>query len=410
VKLSVRATAGLELPAGKTDHIEFDDDIPGFGCRVREGGSKTLIFQYKLGNKQRRMVLGKLSALNFDDTRKTAKRLHAQVSLGHDPAADKAEAKSKAQDTFEAVAQDHIEWQRDRPRKNGTTGLKPRSVLELERHLLQLSKPLHKLRLGKISRADIAGCLDAVEKHNGPVARNRARSSLSGLFTWAMKKGRVESNPVALTDKNQEQERERVLKTSELKLIWNALDADQYSDIVRLLLLTGQRRAEIAGLCWSEVEGDTILLPLTRTKNGRPHSIPLSPLAAEIIARQPRRADSNGQPRDLIFGFGAGGFSGWSGCKERLDTAVTKAAGTPLADWRLHDLRRTAATGMADIDVPPHIIEAVLNHASGHRAGVHGVYNRSTYEPAKRDALNRWAAHVLAITEGGNIVALARPA
>ena len=168
----------------------------------------------------------------------------------------------------------------------------------------------------------------------------------------------------------------------------NALGQTRFSDIVRLLILTGQRREEIGGLRWAEIDLDrnVIVFPPERTKNRRKHELPLSMQARAVIERQPRR-----KGREFVFGIGAGGFSGWSDCKANL------AARAKLkAEWRLHDLRRTAATMMAELGVLPHIIEAILNHVSGHRAGVAGIYNRARYEGEMRTALQRWADHVTA--------------
>jgi integrase len=138
------------------------------------------------------------------------------------------------------------------------------------------------------------------------------------------------------------------------------------------------------------------VLPAERVKNKREFVLPLSPAAAEIIRQQPVRAD-----RDLVFGDRVGGFSGWSRCKERLDERIAKAnGGKPLPDFTIHDLRRSAATHMAEIGVQPHIIEAVLNHVSGHKGGIAGIYNRATYEKDKRDALIRWADWLVATVEG----------
>jgi integrase len=197
-----------------------------------------------------------------------------------------------------------------------------------------------------------------------------------------------------------------VLTQQELAELWSALDAEpnpQFADIVRLLILTGQRREEVGSLCWSEVELDRglIALPPERTKNSRQHEVPLSRQAKTILARQPKR-----KGRDYIFGIGEAGFSGWSDCKARLDEALLAARrkanrkAKAMLDWRLHDLRRTAATGMAELGVAPHIIEAVLNHVSGHKAGVAGIYNRARYTAEMRDALERWADHVAALAPG----------
>jgi integrase len=158
-------------------------------------------------------------------------------------------------------------------------------------------------------------------------------------------------------------------------------------------MLTAQRRAEVGGIRWSEIAGDSWTIPATRTKNHREHILPLSPAALALIEAQPRRND-----RDFIFGEGLAGLQGWSKCKARLDARIV-AEGEPLPHWTVHDIRRTAATMMADrLGVLPHIIEAILNHVSGHRAGVAGIYNRARYADEMRKALVAWADHVEAIT------------
>jgi integrase len=179
--------------------------------------------------------------------------------------------------------------------------------------------------------------------------------------------------------------------------------------------LTAQRRSEIGALQWSEIDlnrrvptkkgrskaAPAITLPPTRTKNGREHIIPLSDPAAAIIAAQPRRATSDGDARDLVFGYRNGPLAAWASAKEALDARIAKAnGGKPIAHWTLHDLRRSAATIMADrLNVTPHVIEAVLNHV-GSRSGVAGTYNRAHYEHDVRIALDRWADHLLAVAEG----------
>jgi integrase len=190
-----------------------------------------------------------------------------------------------------------------------------------------------------------------------------------------------------------------VLGDGEMRAIWNALEDDHFGAIIKLLALTGQRADEIASLRWPEIADDVITLPPERTKNKRLHRVPLSGPAIAILAQQPRRVEADGRPRALVFGIGQRGFSGWSSCMGRLNERIA-GAGAALPHWTAHDLRRTAATRMADLGVQPHIIEAILNHASGHKAGVAGIYNRSTYEPEKRQALDLLADHVLAIVVG----------
>lgn len=412
MKLTSAKVQTLKLPAGKSEAIFFDDDLPGFGIRLRERGSRTWIFQYKLGSKQRRMTLGSASAITVEKARKGyrnkngkdvpgAEQLHARVKLGQDPASDKAHDRAGAAKTFEAIATEYLEHQRAR--------LRPRSYPDLERHLTKHAKALHELQLAKIARGDIAPVIKAVAKNSGQVTANRVRTSLSSFFAWAMKQGIVDANPVIGTERNKEQSRERVLAPFELRAIWEALGNDHYSAIIKLLALTGQRAGEIAGLRWSEICDGMIVLPGQRTKNHRPHVVPLSAPARAIIEAQQTR-----EGRDLIFGrhAGSGPFSGWSRSKNDLDATIAEKTGKSLPHWTPHDLRRTAATNMAELGIQPHAIEAILNHVSGHKAGVAGIYNRSSYEREKKAGLDLWAEHLTAIVEGreSNVTPIRRPA
>jgi integrase len=248
-------------------------------------------------------------------------------------------------------------------------------------------------------RRTVAVRLAEIADNSGPVAANRVRASLSACFAWLLREGIVENNPVAATNKAAERgPRTRLLADDELAAIWRAAaDRGHYGAIVRLLILTGARRAEIANLCWSEIDlGRALIeLPAARTKNGRPHAIPLTAPALEILHAQPRRPG-----RDYVFSFGAIGFQDWVKEKNALDARI-KANGAPLAPWTLHDFRRAISTTMHErLGVPPHIVESVLAHVGGHKAGVAGVYNRSLYEREKRIALTQWAEHVLAAIDG----------
>jgi integrase len=405
----------LALPAGKSEAIFWDDDIGGLGVRLRAGGSKVWIFQYKLGAKNRRMTLGSVTAVDVSKAREIAKDLYAKVRLGQDPAGEKIKAKSEAAETFKAAAEDFLAYKQ--------TELRHGSLVGVTHHLMVHARPLHHLQFGKIDRRDIAQTVAIVTrnvasatKNAGIRTGNQVRSTLSSLFAWGIAQGRIEHNPVVGTVPNKgEKPRSRVLKPSELRLIWDALpDRSQYAPIVKLLMLTGQRLNEIAGLRWSEIHGDVIELPAERVKNGKPHSIPISRAAGEILAAQLRRGGADGKVRDLIFGYADGPFGAWSHCKEQLDKAIVKVAGQPLAPWVIHDLRRTVVTGMADIGIAPHVVESVVNHLSGHKAGVAGVYNKSTYPSEVRAALEAWGSHVMEIVEGrdqqSNVTAFRRPA
>ena len=402
MKLSQDLVERLKVPTGKSEILIFDDSLPGFGARVRAGGSRTWIVQYQIGPKQRRLSLGAVAAQKADKARKAAGTLLARVRLGEDPQADKLKARATAGVTLGSVIERFLE------RKEKT--LRPRTLSELSRHLRVLWKPLHQLQIGSVDRSMIASRLVTLASENGAHSSDHARTSLSTLFTWAVKEGLVDSNPVAATNRPVEPvARDRVLTDGELHEIWTACRDDDYGRIVRLLILTGQRREEISALEWSEVDREKALLslPASRTKNGRPHDVPLSDPALAVLPNP--RAD-----RELVFGEGAGPFTGFSKAKrkldERIDSARKAVKAKPMADWRLHDLRRTAATRMADLGVQPHVIEAVLNHVSGHRAGVAGIYNRAVYAAEKRAALVLWGEHVTGLVDGarGKVVAFSK--
>jgi integrase len=392
MKLNKAAAAAVKVPKGKTDIVVWDNDIAGFGLRVRTGGSRVWVFRYRLGRKQRVMTFGSAAAVSAQQAREQAERLHAQVKLGLDPAAGKIESQTRATEIFEYAVKIFLARQKER--------LKPRSYLEAERHLLVHCRQLHAMSLAKIERRDIAVRLAEIATDSGPAAANRTRASLSALFAWSLREGLVEHNPVVNTNKAVEGgSRTRVLTKSELRDIWNALPDDDFGDIVKLLALTGQRRDEIGSLRWAEVDLDNALisLPPERVKNRRAHDVPLSPPALSILQKRPR-------DRDYVFGKRDTGYQGWSGSKARLDQRLS------IADWRLHDLRRSCSTVMNDeLGIAPHIVETVLNHV-GNRSGVSGVYNRALYIREKANALARWADYLIAAVEENEPKVLAFPA
>jgi integrase len=209
-----------------------------------------------------------------------------------------------------------------------------------------------------------------------------------------MAMGLADSNPVVGTIRvGEETSREHVISGHELAAIWKACRDDHHGQIIRLLILTAQRRDEVGDMRWSELDLDGALwtIPRERTKNALTHEVPLSTTAVRLL-----RGISRRDGREFVFGEGAGGFSGWSKAKAQLDARID-GFGATVRPWRLHDLRRSAATRMADLGVLPHVIEAVLNHVSGHRAGVAGIYNRALYGAEKREAVERWAQHLLTI-------------
>jgi integrase len=387
MKLTVKTTEGIKLPKGKSDCIIFDDDIAGFGLRLREGGSRTWVYQYRIGKKQRRMVLGSAKSVPLNLARKNASDLEAKVRLGGDPAMNKETARLEVDNTFAVLADQFLEARKP--------SWRTRTYEEIKRHLIKDAKSLRPFPITAVAQRNIANLLSDIAEEKGHVTANRVRSSLCGFFGWIIREGirLPEGNVASYTNKREESSRNRVLADRELGLIWNACLDDDYGAILKLLMLTGQRANEIAQLRWNEVHDQQIVLPAERTKNARSHVIPLSEAAKGILPWF-RKGD-----RKFVFGRDDTGFSGWGKAKEKLDTRLAEAK-QPLEHWTQHDLRRTVATHMAELGVQPHIIEAVLNHVSGHKGGVAGVYNRATYDKEKREALNLWAEHVMATVEG----------
>jgi integrase len=265
----------------------------------------------------------------------------------------------------------------------------------LKRYLTKsFFKPLHAIPVDTVTRRDVAARLVVITREHGSIVAARARAALSTFFVWTMQMGIVENNPIIGTIQPKgSKPRERVLSDEELAAIWNACKDDDYGRIVRLLILLGARRQEIGGLRFSELDlgNGRWVLQGQRSKNGRGHELPLMPMALDIIKDVPRLVS-----RDQLFGARSNdGFTGWDDQKEALDER------SGVIGWTLHDIRRSVATKLADIGVQPHIIEQILNHQSGHKAGPAGIYNRSSYEREVRNALATWHDHLRALVEGG---------
>ena len=386
MKLTRTSIPRLTLGSAESDKIFFDDELPGFGLRIRSGGSRKYVVHYRQGGIQRRHTIGPAAVLTVEEARRKARKVLVDVDDGKDPAALKANKQAAAGLIFSSVVDDYLAA-RQKDLKSG-------SLREYTRHLKEMWKPLRGMALNAVSRPVIAAHMRRMAEENGHTAANRARSTLSAMFAWAIGEGLCETNPVIGTNTQPENgPRKRVLSNSELAAIWKSAPDNDYGRIIKLLMLTGCRREEIGRLRWSEINLDDSLvtLPAPRTKNGIEHQVPLSDTAMSILEATPQR-------RDLVFGRGRSGFNGYSNAKIALDMACG------VKDWTVHDLRRTVATGMADIGIQPHIIEAVLNHVSGHKAGVAGIYNRSTYAAEKRAALDAWANHLRVTISGATNV------
>ncbi len=384
-KFTKASVAAMALPVGKTERVVWDSEVPGFGIRIRQtGGRAWVIRPPRSGGASKLHTLGPVDKIELAEARQVARGKLAQATLGGDPTADKKKAREQAAVTVGSLIPTYIA---DREKR-----LRPATISNAKHHMNIHWEPLHSRPLNGVTRAEVVACHKQIATKNGPHAADRARVVLSAFFAWAMREGVADANPVVNTNTaTVPTQRDRVLKEAELAAVWGACREDDFGRIVKLLVLTGQRRDEVAGMMWGEINLQEAIwtVPAERMKNKRPHEVPLSAAALDILASAPAR-----EGRALVFGDGEGPFSGFSRAKKSLD----RRAGDGVAKWRLHDLRRTAATGMAAAGTLPHIVEAVLSHVSGARAGVAGIYNRADYRREKREALDRWAEEIGRIT------------
>jgi integrase len=392
MKLDAKTVSVLVMPPGKTDHITWDAELRGFGYRMRVGADgkvlRTWVVQYKRAGATRRLLLGSGGVLGAEAARAAAKKVLAKVALGEDPQADRTDRRGKDRLTLRALVDEYLAAKQPQ--------LRPRSFIEAKRYLTSgYFKPLHGMPLDTITRRDVAARVVAIMRESGSPTAARARGALSSFFVWAMQMGLLEYNPtIGSTKPAESKPRERVLADDELAAIWRACGDDAFGKVIKLLVLTACRRAEIGDGCWSELDDperpSTFTIPARRAKNGRAHTLPVMPMMRDIIASVPRLVS-----RDQLFGLRGDGFTGWVKGKHALDERSGVTA------WTVHDIRRSAATRMADLGVQPHIIEQILNHQSGHKAGPAGIYNRSSYEREVRAALALWEDHIRTLVGGG---------
>jgi integrase len=365
---------------------------------VFPSGSRSWIFRYRFGGRTRKLTLD-VGATDLARARKLGAEALNAVKAGIDPGEVKKEKKRAGspltvEGLVDKYAVEHLGKSED-SETEVTYSL--RSGDEIERILRKELKPYLKRQAnGGISETEADNLIDAVAER-GDVIRNRTLANLKGLYTFAMLKKVSASNPFAGLKLKKVDDRERVLSEEELKAVWTAAGklGEPYTGIIGLLVLTGQRLTEIAGLRWSEVNfgKKQIELPGARTKNKRPHIVALSPAALEILERASEKKIKSEE--GLVFTIGGDQLNGWSRLRERLYEAVEEALENKPTPWVLHDIRRSVATHMAeDLKIPPHVIDRILNHVSGVVKGVAAVYNRAQYLDERRAALEAWAKYV----------------
>lgn len=379
-KLSPKSIDALPPATAKRYEVR-DELVPGLMIRVSSTGGKVWYVSTRINERARRIKIGPYPVIGLADARDKAREILRRVQLGEFV----EETPETPLPTFGETVPQFIElWSKPRNR----------TWRESQRMLHKFASLDHR-PLGEIKRSEVVCVLDQIVGQSTPISANRALSTLKKLFSWAADRGTIEVNPIAgLKPPAKAVARDRVLTDDELIACWKASESDgfPFEQYAKLMILTGQRRGEVAGMQWSELDFEkaTWTIPALRAKNATQHIVPLAPLALSLLKSVPRFLGS-----DFVFTTtGTTPISGFRKFKDRLEVA----AGTD--DWRMHDIRRTVATNMAALGVQPHVIEAVLNHKSGIVSGVAAVYNRHSYGQEKREALEKWAEHVEAMTDG----------
>ena len=410
----------------------FDQQVPGFGVRIG-ARERAFFFIRRVDGRKVRMSLGVYPVISLASARSKALSILHRIKAGEDPTVElkrrRPGGSADTDNTFSAVA-DRFLNQYCRGKK---TPLRERTVTEYERHLKGALVSTWKRRpIDKITDKDVIAAIDQLEAAGMFATARLFKAYLRKFFGWCVEKRLIQSNPALnapLASRPADFVRERVLSVPELRIVLkaaNRLDAP-YRAFVNVLALCGQRRHETSIMRWAdlELEADNAVwyIPAEVTKNRRAHDVPLSPEVRDIIRSVPRIVSTHerdggtvgGQLSAHVFsGDGRNPVSGFSKIKARLDRLIeedrlaNRPEDPPMAHWTWHDLRRSAATGMADMGVAPHVIEAILNHVSGSKAGVAGIYNRGRYDDERRRALAAWSGLLANNTDTSNIVPLVR--
>jgi integrase len=367
----------MRVPASGSIDV-FDRSYPGLHLRLSYGGSKVFGFYYRYGGKQKRLTLGHWPSMTLAAAREAWRVARATVAEGRDP----ARVRSTAGTSGTSVDAAYNEWlQRDQAKR--------RTRYSVERAFTRDILPvLSGMAVAAVTKRDIVQIMDSIVDRGAPILANRTHSFLRRFFKWCCVRDLIPRSPMEhLPRPAVETSRDRVLSDAELTAVWKACDAVgwPFGPVTRLLILTGARRSEIAHLKWEEIVGDEIQLAGSRTKTGEPHTIPLSDTATYIIAQLPH-VDGGAY---VFSRNGRTPATDYATAKAKIDQIVQ------IPPWRIHDLRRTLATGLQRLGVALTVTEAVLGHVGGSRAGVIGIYQRHAYAAEKREALDLWARHVM---------------
>ena len=381
-----------------------DSLMTGLYLIVQPSGRKGWQVRYRFGKKHRRMTLGKFPLLSLADARTRASEALIAAQGGRDPAGEK-EAERAARIEVEQSGRDKVVTLVEQFGKRHLSKLKSGEAVkrELHRHVVTAwgERDIH-----DIAKRDVIDLLDGIADSGRVVTANRVRAYLNKFLNWCVERDIIDQSPaMGVKPIAKEKSRERVLSDDEIRWLWIACNrqGQPWGHLCKMLLLTGQRLGEVVKMTDHEVNGDLWQLDATRTKNGRAHDVPLSEAARVVLASVERVKSDAGYVftttgRSPLQGY----HKGRNYIAQRMADVASEERDEPveIPHWTFHDLRRTAATGMARLGIPVRVTEAVLNHVSGTAGGIVSVYQRHDYADEKRDALNAWAQMVVDLVEG----------
>jgi integrase len=390
------------LPAAVRIEVR-DGRTPGLCLVVQPSGHKSFAYRYRspLTGRPAKLTLGAYPGeITLEAARTVAQDARRAVAARRDPGAEKKAKRYELGN--EASKIDHLldDFVKRHVRKKNKTSTGD----EVERLIERRIKPAWKGRsVQTITKRDVTALLQHLVTSGAPVSANRVLAIVRKFFRWVISEHEIlQTSPAAgVVAPTAEESRNRVLTDDEVRALWSSTEGnDPFVVMVRLLLVTGQRRGEVAGMRWDELvlDGDepTWTIPAVRAKNKREHTVPLAPVSVALI-RSLKRIDGSDY---VLTTTSETPISGFSKGKSALDKAMLEGLRTlapdleKVADWRLHDLRRTFASGMAQIGQPIHVVERLLNHISGSFAGIVGVYQRYDFATEKRAAANAWASRI----------------
>jgi integrase len=401
------------LPPAVGNRVLRDSEARGLGLRVTSAGAKVWVFEYETGGKGRRYTIGGTDIFTLAKARKAALDLRARVRLGADPQAERSDKRAAvraqavvvAPDTFASVAALFLDDLRKRGRAaaylRDTRGFLDNHVLPRigDRALSDVARKDVIILLDDVAENGTVKIIDGKKQHlvGGGVTANRCLAALRACLNFAIDRDLLTVNPChRVKAPAQERPRDRVLTDGEIRELWAVFESlgGPFGAFFKIALATGQRKSEVSDMTWDELdlEKPTWALAGSRTKNGRPHVIPLPVTVVDILQTLPRKGAW------VLTTTGLGPINGFSKAKASVDTRVLAARresdpeAEPMLDWTIHDLRRSAATGMAQLGVPASVVSRVLNHSATGVTARH--YNHYEYLAEKRHALDTWGGHL----------------